>query len=227
MPRMKSSFALVLCLLLLGTASACGKGGDGPKAPEAYTIGEESAPPLDDKIEETGQLESVEEEPVEDAQGEAGGKTVYTYKDLPSGGETTKSYAEELEGQGFQVVNETGEPAQAPDYQAESGSVYLAKNAESQQGYRFQIGLDWTEAGCVVTVEMLQGSVGQEQEPWPKQWSISKVYRQNCWGWRAHPWKSTACIPSKALFWWMGALACGYRPTSTLQKAPISWRGST
>ncbi len=62
------------------------------------------------------------------------------------------------------MVNETGEPAQAPDYQAKSGSVYLAKNAESQQGYRFQIGLDWTEAGCVVTVEMLQGSVGQEQE---------------------------------------------------------------
>ncbi len=101
MPRMKSSLALVLCLLLLGTASACGKGGDGPKAPEAYTIGEESAPPLDDKIEETGQLESVEEEPVEDAQGEAGGKTVYTYKDLPSRGRDDKKLCGRTGGTGI------------------------------------------------------------------------------------------------------------------------------
>lgn len=156
--RYKQACLGLLCFLLLSLATGCG----GPEPPEAYALGLDHAPPLDDQLgEDGGKLDKVEpsaKEEAESSSGEGSGpeQYIYTYKKLTAAGETVENYAKQLEGEGFQPVDETGAPADAPDYSAESGTVLLAKEAESAEGYRFQIGLDWTEKECVVTVQLLE-----------------------------------------------------------------------
>lgn len=174
---------LCLCTLLVLNAG-CKKKDDAPQAPEAYAIGEDSAPPLDAQLSDKGKLVSVElpseadeDDKDDEADGgdgvgnapedgkEPGEQYVYTYGGLESGGATAQAYAESLTGEegGFTVIDQNGKVAAPPDYTADSGMVLLAEDS-SEQDARFQIGVSWSETGCVVIVEKVPGAVAEETE---------------------------------------------------------------
>ncbi len=169
MLKHKSTILFLFFVLLLSLA-ACG-GNSVPSAPEAYTAGEDTAPPLDSILaEDADALVSIQGPEQEDG-GDAvpaGGTTVYTYADLSSGGDAAKRYADALTSSenGFTIVDEEGSPADVPDYSQSQGQVILARDS-SAEGRRFSIQVEWTESGCVVTVCQPEGAVVQPAKAEP------------------------------------------------------------
>lgn len=176
---------VALGLLLTVMTTACGGKGSAPIPPETYSIGGNSAPPLDTLLSEGGSLVSVEEltadgtpvspppedsvEPDASANPDASPapevqQFIYTYAELPQGGPVAQTYVETLiaEENGFLVVDEENKAAEAPDYTAVEGTVLLVKPAD-QEGKLFRIRLDWTETSCTVAVDQPGGSMQKEE----------------------------------------------------------------
>lgn len=193
MNRLTKLFPILL-LLCLGL-SGCGD--KKPTPPEAYTIGEDSAPPLDSQLsEDNGTLVSIEtgaddseetdksdtadaSEDDQDASSEEdnapSGPVTYTYEELSSGADTVKAYAASLAApeEGFEVISD-----KAPDYSQSEGAVTLAK-ASASAGHLFQLDMSWSETGCTVTVSQPEGAMPvaeEEVEPLTFESAVSMVY---------------------------------------------------
>lgn len=137
-----------------------------PTPPEDYELGGDSVQSLDAVLgEEGGTLTALETPQTRgdsgsDASAAKSGEEscVYTYEKLPD--ESVRKYVESLtdEEDGFSIVNAENQAADAPDYQADSGSVSLAK-ASAQDGHLLRMDIEWVDDGCQITVTQPQGEL--------------------------------------------------------------------
>lgn len=154
------------CMGIVFLLSACGD--KKPVAPPDYTLGGESVLSLNTVVgeENSGELTKMDTPEMKDDKSSstsAGGSSCqYTYANLAVGGEAVRQYAEKLvaEDEGFQVVDEAGTMAEAPDYSAESGSVALAKTA-SEDGKILRIDISWTATDCSIVLTRPNGEVSE------------------------------------------------------------------
>lgn len=91
---------------------------------------------------------------------------IYRYEDLLSPGTLAPIYITLLtaEDVGFSPVDEELIRGELPEFTAEAGNVFLAKNA-AEAGKAVTIQVDWTEELCTVTADLVEGSVRNPPEP--------------------------------------------------------------
>lgn len=136
--------------VLLITLTGCG-GKKESKAPNEYTIGEETVFAIAASDDAVNVTETSEED--SDA-------ITYAYDGMAAPGSAIETYITqltEMEG-AFSIVDDTFHKTQAPDFQAEEGSVYLARDA-AEEGKLMTLALEWSEETCRVRVEMSEGRV--------------------------------------------------------------------
>ncbi len=149
--------ALLLCLL-----AGC-KGGEAAlKAPEAYVLGEDSALPLNEVMEdEEGTLISIEEPSEEDEQ-----RYTYRYESVSKPAALAGRYLERMTDQeeGFVLSDEKHRTLSGqPELVDEQGSVILAR-ASAKKGQVFQIAMDWEEDVFTVQVSEVEGEILPREE---------------------------------------------------------------
>lgn len=155
--KFNRTIPLVAAGILLVALSGCkGKGGDkGTKIPEEYTVGEAtiSALVVYDDV-------TVTEEASE------GSKAVtYLYEGVKKPGATVDAYVAQLldDGKGFVIVDEQYQKSEAPDFQAEEGSVWLARES-AQEGKLLTISLKWTVDTCTVVLDVVDDVITEEPQ---------------------------------------------------------------
>ena len=146
-----------LLLLLLG---GCKGHGEEIVPPERYVLGEESAPALDQVMEEDGEF-LVEEPPAEE-----GGALIYRYglvthtADLL--GRYVKAMTEETEG--FALTDENHHPLEESiKIEGEKGTLTLER-ATAQEGKLFQVTVSWDGENCTVQVAEADGEITPVEE---------------------------------------------------------------
>lgn len=161
----RAATILLPAILLTATVlSGCGK--DAPQPPEAYVIGEDSAPPLDQMLtEDNGSLVAIEE-PKEDASSGTAPVYVYRYEKIAQVNETVKAYAEWLTTQDseFNVMDEAAEVTEMPDLLPTEGTLRVAKSSAVEK-HIFAIDLAWKDEECTVTVSQPEGRITEPVEP--------------------------------------------------------------
>ena len=163
---MRQKQILLACAVLI--ACVLGGCGGGEKAatglPESYTLGDETvaALPAPEGAEVTDDT-----------------PTIYTYTGLESPGTVVQAYVLQLtnEQNGFSVVDDQFVRTDAPDLNAESGTVLLAKDSAAENQVLL-VRVDWSAGQCVVTADTAEGVVA-EPEPVPEIESITVTQAEN------------------------------------------------
>ncbi len=154
----RTSGALLAAALLV--ALCCGCGGEAA-LPSEYSVAGQSVPAL--LVPEGGSMAETEE-------------TTYTYENVTDSAEVAKSYVVQLTGEdnGFLAVDETYTQTDEPDFEADEGSVLLAKAIEDGEGEGTSqaedaaqqpeselllVQVDWAAESCVVTTSRVAGSI--------------------------------------------------------------------
>ena len=73
---------------------------------------------------------------------------------------------------GFSIVDDALVKTDSPDYEAEEGSIHLARNG-AEEGKVMSIQIVWSKSGCTVTAGTLSGEV--TEPPVPEAMTISEV----------------------------------------------------
>jgi hypothetical protein len=148
----------LLFALMITSLVGCGKksddeGTDAAALPASYSFGDEESI--------AAMLMPSQEITVSQKEMEENG-TLYTYTNLSSAGEAAEQYVEQLtaEEPPFSLVDATCTPTEKqPDYEAEEGVAYLARNSTDGESINL-ITLNWnTDNECKVTVNEVDGQI--------------------------------------------------------------------
>ena len=136
-----------------------------PVLSEEITVYQEAVKQETQDGEET---EETEEKPSESD------TVVYRYEGFEATGSLVEAYVVLMNtvDTGFCIVDDTLAETEAPDYEAEEGSVHLARNG-AEEGKVMSIQMAWSQGCCTVTVETLTGEI--TEPPVPEAMTISEA----------------------------------------------------
>lgn len=139
-----------------------------PVLSEEITVYQEAVKQETQDGEETEETEETEEKP------SASDAVVYRYEGLEAPGALVEAYAALMDtaDTGFCIVDDTLAETDAPDYEAEEGSVHLARNG-AEEGKVMSIQMAWSQGCCTVTAGTLTGEI--TEPPVPEAMTISEA----------------------------------------------------
>lgn len=150
--RRAGLWALAAAAVMSGLLAGCG----GEQAPEVYLVGEEELPSLTQLVGAAADADWTRETDPDT------GEERYCYSGLERPGEAVSAYAEALENEhGCAVVDPDGVMQEAPDYSAESGTVWLGRDGSAGDGLLL-LEISWTGDGCTCTPHWQEGGMVTE-----------------------------------------------------------------
>ena len=187
--KRKKLMVILAAVILAGAACAAvfllkdrGDGAEERKEinpPTSYRIGGvdvAALPVLNEEIavyRETVKQETQDGEEAEEAPS-ASDAVVYRYEGLEAPGSLVEAYAALMDtaDTGFCIVDDMLAETDAPDYEAEEGSVHLARNG-AEEGKVMSIQMAWSQGCCTVTAGTLPGEI--TEPPVPEAMTISEA----------------------------------------------------